>query len=220
MHGEIRGAWVGTGRARVYCPYNRDMSRTVVAQALALTTTPAAEIETDLLIVPLFEGDTPAGDLKGIDDGTGGAVGRAIAAAELQGRPYEIFVTPFGEGWRTGRLLAIGVGKRVEFTTERLRRAATAGALWARQRRVARVAWLHRGDLDAAASVQAAAEGLVLAAFGTDRYKSGERQGAAAEQLLVAVDGHSDDSRRLEAAVERGRILGDCSNIARDLCNE
>jgi leucyl aminopeptidase len=65
--------------------------------------------------------------------------------------------------------------------------------------------------------VQAITEGLVLANFSGDKYKSGERNGPPVEEAVVAAPG-GDAS--LEAAVERGRILAESCNIARDLCNE
>ena len=84
---------------------------------------------------------------------------RALDIAELQGRLYEMLVTPVTNGWRAGRIAFIGAGKRTEFSTERLRRVAAAAALGARQRRVQRMAWLNRGDLPLVAAVQAAPKG-------------------------------------------------------------
>ena len=65
--------------------------------------------------------------------------------------------------------------------------------------------------------MQAITEGLMLAAFSGDRYKSQDRGGPAPEQMLVVASG---GAAALERAVERGRILGESSNMARDLCNE
>jgi len=101
-----------------------------------------------------------------------------------------------------------------------LRRVATAAALHARQRRVQRFAWLNRGDIPLPEAVQAAAEGLALAAFSSDRYKSGERAAPALEEILILAGGADDDRAALEARVERGRILGECCNFARELSNE
>jgi leucyl aminopeptidase len=196
------------------------MSRTVLAQPLTLSTSPLAGLDTDLVLVPVFEGEGPTGDLERIDEAAGGALGRAMATREFQGKPYEVFLTGV-RGWRADRVAAVGAGTRAGFSTERLRRIATAAALAARQRRVARIAWVLRGDLEAAAAIQASAEGLVLAAFSGDSYKSGERSGPPAEQIAVLVEGAPErDVPRFERALARGRILGDCSNLSRELCNE
>ena len=186
--------------------------------SVALRPARASDVETDVLFVPVFEGESLAAVAPGLDEATGGAVRRAGESGEFQGRPYELFLTPLDETWRADRVALVGAGKASEFDTERLRKVATAAALAARQRRVRRMAFLSRGAGEPVAAMQAMAEGLVLASFSGDRYKSGERSGPPVEEaLIVGGTGHEP---ALDAAVERGRILGDCSNIARDLCNE
>ena len=182
----------------------------------SLVTTPLAEIATDLLLVPVFDGDS-LDDIPGLDDGTGGHISKAMASGEFQGRPFEVYLTPL-TGWKTGRVGLIGAGKRPEFTTERLRRVATAAALSARQRRVTRVAFLIRGDITAAAAVQAAVEGLGLSAFSIDRYKSGERCGPPVNEVIIAVPGGRN--AELASAFERGQVMAESCNVARELCNE
>jgi leucyl aminopeptidase len=183
--------------------------------ALSLATGAVSEIDTDLLIFPLFE-DDPLDDIPELTEADGGHIRRAQESRELRGRPYEYFVTPVS-GWKAPRVALVGAGKRSELTTERLRRVATAAALGARVRRVNRIAWVMRGDLEPRAAVQAAAEGLGLAAFSIDRYKSVEKAGPPAETTLVVT---RDGGDQLTAAVERGRILADCCNVTRELANE
>ena len=81
------------------------------------------------------------------------------------------------------------------------------------------MAWLNRGDVPLVAAVQAATEGIALSAFSADRYKSGERGAPPLDQALI-IAGPVEEPSELEAAIERGRILGESSNIARELCNE
>ncbi len=199
------------------------MSRPVSSpSAVHLTTEPLPRISTDLLVVPLFEGEG-AEAVRGLDEATNGELKRAIASGEVSGRLYDVFLTPAGSSnWEARRVAIIGGGPAGEFDTERLRRIATTGALAARQRRIKRAALFVRGGLDAGAAAQAAAEGLILAAFSSDQYKTGERLGPPPEEILVAVDaGHGSIVRStLEDAVERGRILGESCNLAKELCNE
>jgi len=194
------------------------MPLTASLPAIALSAASPADIDTDLLAVPLFDGDE-AGDLRALDGATGGVLMRAQESRELQGRLYEILITPVTSGWRAARIAFIGAGKRKEFTTERLRRVAAAAALTARQRRAQRMAWLNRGDVPLLAAVQAATEGIALSAFSADRYKSGERGAPPLDQALIMA-GPVEEPSELEAAIERGRILGESSNIARELSNE
>ena len=184
---------------------------------MVLRSSRPSEVETDVLFVPVFEGEALVSAVPGLDEAADGALKRADDSHEFQGRAYELFLTPLGNEWRAARVALIGAGKAADFDTERLRKVATAAALAARQRRVRRIAFLPRGGSDAAA-VQAIAEGLLLASFSGDRYKSSDRSSPPLEEAVI-VAGESSD-RGLQAAVERGRILGESCNIARDLCNE
>ncbi len=199
------------------------MIRSALGQAVSLVTSAPADVETDLVILPFVEGEQILQAIPGLSEATAGAIDRGLASREIQGKPYELFLTPILKGWRATRVALIGAGPALDVNLERLRRLATAGALAARQRHVARIAFVHRtplGSHDAADAVQVITEGLMLAGFSGDRYKSQDRGGPAAEQMLVVVPPGSAAGASLESAVERGRILGDSSNMARDLSNE
>jgi leucyl aminopeptidase len=187
--------------------------------SIRFVTSGPASLDTDLLVVPAFDGEVLTDSMPALNDATGGEVGRALASGEIRGRLYECFVTP-AQGWKAGRVAVTGAGKAADFDTERLRKVAAAAALVARGRRLARVAFLLRGQLPAAEAVQAVAEGLILAGFSVDQYKSGERFGPAAAELVIVAPGHEPAARELERAVERGRILGEASNLARSFANE
>jgi leucyl aminopeptidase len=195
------------------------MSSSVAPTVVGLVTSRSADVDTDVLFVPVFEGEDPAGLLDGLGESTAQAVTRAILSKEFQAKPYELFLVPVVTGWRAARVGLIGCGRVDDASMERLRRVASAAALAARLRRLSRVAFLNRGLENAVDSAQAIAEGLVLASYSGDRYKSGERSGPPADQTVV-VDRRAADAASLERAVERGRILGESCNIARDLCNE
>jgi leucyl aminopeptidase len=195
------------------------MGDVVTAASVRYVAADPSQVEADLLILPLFEGEDLAAEVPGLAEATGGATGRAVGNGEIQGRPYELFLTPVISGWRAHRVALVGVGKLDSLTTERLRRAVTSATLDARQRRAGSVAVVVRGSLDPAAAVQAIAEGLTLAAYSGDRYKSGERAAAPPERMLV-VGSSPEAADALERAAERGRVLGESCNIARELCNE
>jgi leucyl aminopeptidase len=200
------------------------MIRSAPGRPVSLSTSPAAQVETELLFIPVLEGESIPASLSGLSDATAGAVENALAAREFQGKACELFVTPVITGWRARRVALVGAGRASDFTIERLRRIATAAALGAKQRRVGRIAFVHRPELqattDAAQAVQAIAEGLLLAAFNSDRYKSQDRSGPAPGEMIVVAAATATQAKSLEKAVERGVILGESSNLARELCNE
>jgi len=198
------------------------MSLSMASTDVRLLTEPPAQVSTDLLVVPVFDGEPVVEGLSWIESGTNGEAGRAIASGEMRGRLYEFFVTPgSGGAFKPVRVALAGAGKAADFDSERLRKVATASALLARGRKIPRVAFMLRGPIGGADGVQAVTEGLVLAGFSVDQYKTGERFGPAATELSVIAPPHDAGARSaLEKAVERGQILGESSNLARAFANE
>jgi leucyl aminopeptidase len=195
------------------------MSSSVAGPVVSLITSRSGDVDTDVLFLPVFEEEEPASLLEGLDHTGVQAVSRAVLGKEFQAKSYELFILPVAGGWKAARVALIGCGRAEEASMERLRRVASAAALAARQRRLPRVAFVNRGLDSAVDSAQAIAEGLVLASYSGDRYKSGERGGPPADRTVV-VDRRTGDASALERAVERGRVLAESCNIARDLCNE
>src|SRR5205814_8528876 len=101
---------------------------------------------------------------------------------------------------------------RAAATSHQLRTTAVAGRQAARQKRVERVALLVRGQGDPAELAKAVAEGLTLSEFNAGSYKTGDPP-LPVPSWTVVVEKTADS--RIAAAVNRGRILGDCSNLSR-----
>ena len=101
---------------------------------------PFDTIDTDLLVLPVFEMESVPGEHP-LVAATGGEVARALASGEFKGKPFELFFSPIVESrWKARRVLVGGLGRRADYSVDRLRRLATAAALAARQRRHERVA--------------------------------------------------------------------------------
>jgi leucyl aminopeptidase len=195
------------------------------------TAAPLSAVDVDLLVVPWFQNESPSA-VPGLDRALGGEVSRALSTKEFAARPFDLFTASVSDGaWKARRVTLVGAGRLGDFTTGMARRIATAGALAARQRRAARLGLLLRpglpdasGDYDLAGFVQATAEGLTLAEFSAGAYKTGDPSQGPSPQctiVLPAVDDTSPESQpRIEAALARGRLLGECSNLARELANE
>jgi leucyl aminopeptidase len=194
---------------------------------LSLEVTPLGGLQVDLLVVPGFEGDDFA-DVPGLDAATGGEVGRAVRDREFTGKPFETFLAPVTHHWQARRVALVGAGVRAAWHAETARRVAAAGVQAARQARASTVAVLHRAGADGADParttgrlLQAAAEGAVLAQHETGLHKtSATEPGVVGDVRLVAPALSTADRTGAAAAVERGRVLGECTNLARRLGNE
>ena len=181
------------------------------------TAEPTRAVRADLLIIPAFEDDDFV-DEPLLNDAAGGAIARARTTGEFRGRAYELFVAGLS-GWKAPRVMLVGAGPRRSVTADVLRRVAATAGLAARQRRIAQLALAHREGpgVDADAAAQAITEGLVLANFEAASYKTTDDPRAWIEAVTLRV---ASETRSLSAAIARGLVLGECSNIARELANE
>jgi leucyl aminopeptidase len=184
--------------------------------ALTITHRSLAELDADLLVIPVFE-DDPLDDEPALDEWSAGEIGRARARRELTGKPFELFITVVGLKGRTARVALVGAGRRQEFTPDRLRRIAAAGGLAARQRRIPAIAVVHRANtsVSSEAASQVMAEGALLANFEGGSYKTGDPCA-----FLESVELRLPDGVGTDQALDRGRVLGECTNIAREMANE
>jgi len=175
-------------------------------------------VDADVVVVPWFEDDN-ASALGGLDAATGGELQRALGTKELSGRLYELFIAPVRDAsWKARRIAFIGAGRAGGFTGDLARKVAAAGGLAMKQRRVARAALVVRtgaGNVAEAEISQAIAEGLTLSEFNVASYKTSDVPPGQAPSWIV-IGGKADCA----TAVSRGRLLGECSNLAREMANE
>jgi leucyl aminopeptidase len=184
--------------------------------AITLTSQPAPDLHADLLIIPAFTDDS-FDDEAALDGASGGEVTLARSRGDLTGKLYDVFAATMTAPFKTPRVLLVGAGSRGDFTADHLRRIAITGALAARQRRLARIAVVHRVGTPVTPedAAQVIAEGVCLANFDGGAYRTGPAP-SWIEAAQVRVPG---DETSVRDALERGHILGDLSNQARTLAN-
>jgi leucyl aminopeptidase len=174
-------------------------------------------VDTDLIICPAFEGQSES--LSGWSSATNSETDRALASKEFSGKLFETFLTPIVAGdFRARRLAAIGLGREADFTIDRARRVATAIGVKARDKKIARIAFLAEGALDVPEMIQALAEGLTLAEFEPGHYKTAGYDPFRLDALGIITGERSREAA--SAAVRRGRIIGHHCNMARAMDNE
>jgi leucyl aminopeptidase len=197
------------------------MNPTTQPTGLTCVTMPFAAVDVEVLVVPWFENEGPA-TTPGLDAAVSGEVSRALSQKEFTAAAYEVFLTGFTDGsWKARRLLLIGGGQRATFGSDRGRKLAAAAGLWAKQRHLQRVGFVvpDKVPVDPAELAQSVSEGLTLAEFDPGQYKTANHEPSPAPAwTIVAAEGIplSDVS----TAAARGRVLGECSNLARSLANE
>jgi leucyl aminopeptidase len=187
---------------------------------LTVDTRAIAKIETDALVTYAFDQEKPTeGILAQLDVAAGGALTKLAASGELTGKMLETTLLYYPAGLAAQRLLVLGAGKKAKFGTAELRRLAGAAVRALKSRQVKTVAFLAREDDRSAAAAQAIVEGMILANFDSDKYKTDKKPG---NEITAAALAGWEESARADAdlGLSRGRIIGESQNFARELGNE
>ena len=176
------------------------------------------------IVVNLFEGITaPGGATGAVDAALGGMISELIQAGDIRGKDGELtMIHTFGK-LAAPRVLVAGLGKAGDFTVDKVRDLSASIARYMRGRRVADYATITHGagiaGLDAEACAEAVADGTLLGLYRFDRHKK-PNDDAFEVQTLTIVEHNAGKVARLQAAAERGVILGESVEFARDLANE
>lgn len=166
---------------------------------------PFENIETGALIVPVFEGQS--------DDRLRALAGDLLDSGEVAGKSLEMTLLHRPAGLAAKRLLLAGAGKPERFTAAEVRKLCGAALRLLKGKSVRDMAvWVDPATED---TVAAAVEGAILGDYEPDRLKTGEEDRKTVDRFTVAV-AEGD----LRAAFERGRIVAESQNFARDLVNE
>jgi leucyl aminopeptidase len=168
---------------------------------------PFSSVEADALALILFEDESAPSQLQPFAPW----LEELKSSGEFTGKPGEMAVQYRPQGLAAKRLVACGGGKRDKFDASGLRRAVGSAVRTLKQKGVKNLAWwLGVGE------VEAAVEGALLADFEPDRYKP-STDAKHLETFTVAM---AEISAGAEQGLERGRILADAQNFARELVNE
>jgi leucyl aminopeptidase len=181
--------------------------------SLRVVTARPGDVAADLLVVPCHDPGAEALAVR-----LPAAARQELAAAASRGEPVtdagRVLAAGVGDpAWQSARLAVVGTGPG-PVTAEAVRRAVTAAAHWARERRLRTIAIdLAALPLASEAASAAAAEAVVLANFNHGHLKNAEPLPGIREASLLLGDGQ-------QAQLERGLVIGEAINAARFLTNE
>jgi leucyl aminopeptidase len=181
-----------------------------------------AEQRADVLIVGLFEGENQlAGAGAEVDEALGGVISELIRQGDVKGKRDELMlVHTFGK-LPAPRVLLSGLGKREEYSLEALRSLAAVRVRYLRKLGVEHAATAAPGGsipFSAEQAGQAIAEGALLGLYRFDVHKSVRDAANWQGSLTILTEHESQEGTR--RGIERGRILAQAANFARDLANE
>ncbi|HEY9403756.1 MAG TPA: leucyl aminopeptidase [Pyrinomonadaceae bacterium] len=190
---------------------------------IQVSTGRVGDADVQALAVAVFKDEQAhEGFLQELDAATGGLIKSVIESEELKGKEGETVYVHLGDGrgeLKAKRLLLVGVGERESYGAAQASQMAGTAARALRARGVKSVGLITRGaEAEAERSASAAVEGVLMALFEMDKYRTSEKEERIIERLVIIAQGASEDALGRGAA--RGRIIGESVNFTRDLANE
>ncbi len=175
--------------------------------------------KTDAIVVGIYAEEAKLRNVAArVDRALGGQLGDVLRAERFGAKRAQVTHVHTAGRIPAGRVIVVGLGKRVELTLETVRRAAASGLRRARDLGARSVAIDVLGDrLPTRSRAHAVTEGAVLGAYTFERYKR-EKADKRVETLTVV---EPDGRRRRETAdgTRTGEVFGDATCFARDLVN-
>ena len=153
-------------------------------------------------------------EVQAWDTLTGGLAAEMVSRGEFKGKRHSTAVIHRPAEMRAGRLLLSGCGPRSQATTARLRDCACSAWRRLRAEGVKALAVALPDGVGSADAVRAATEGIILADYEPDVYKTSERKQSSLEMVTIrASSAHQD-------VLERAVSTAQGQNRARELANE
>ena len=181
---------------------------------------PLAQIEINTLVAYGFENAPGAtGTVELLHDELRSVIAELNADREVTGKNYECTLIHRPKGLAAQKLLIIGAGKKNKFDEHHLRRLAGAAVRYLRARGIHEFAWIVDRVALEGYGIQAITEGLILADYDADRYRTEQGDDKTIERVLLATNG-AVPGASAESALSAGRIIAEAQNFARDLVNE
>ncbi len=182
------------------------------------------KVKAGAIIVNCFEGRKRlAGDIAAADQALDGVISRLIRQGDIKGKPNEITLIHSLGKLPTPRVVVSGLGKPKELSTNKVRGAIAETCRWLRNRGIDDIATVAQGaginGITLENSAQAVTEGAILGLYSFRRYLT-KKENDHTEIKRLTIAGSRKEKPLLEKGCERGKVLAEAANLARDMVNE
>jgi len=187
------------------------------------------QLETDAVVVNLFEGVTsPDGATGAVDKALGGLISELIGSGEIRGLQSEttLIHTPVYAypDFKPARVLVLGLGESDSFDLDGVRRVAAAAARKMRSSGLKNVSTIVHGagigGLDPLDSAQALVEGSILGSYRFLRHKTVNENVRDDLDSLTLVESDASKLNQITTGMTIAQAVAEAENLARDLVNE
>ncbi|MFC1987227.1 leucyl aminopeptidase [Chloroflexota bacterium] len=183
-----------------------------------------ARIEAGAIVVNFFEGmEHTEGDTAIVDEALGGAISQLISQGEIKGKLGEITIIHSLGKLPAARVIVAGLGKQQGLSQDKVRGVVAETCRLLRQKNVDSIATIAPGagigGITVEGAAQAITEGVLLGLYTFRRHKTKKAKHGEIKQLTI-VDADETKLAALEQGCNKGRILAEATNLARDMVNE
>ncbi|MBP2654957.1 MAG: pepA [Firmicutes bacterium] len=190
---------------------------------IKVTNQSISEILVDALIISVFEDESVlTEENKSIDIAVGGLISDLLGRDKDVGKFCAVNVIYASIANSAKKVFLLGMGKRSELNTDRLRKVAGTAIRTAARQKVKTVATLLLIDdypgIDYLAVSQAWAEGALLGTYRFQYYKSAKQDEVNLEMLYI-IEPANENLAAIEFGAAAGRTIAEAVNLARDLVN-
>ncbi|MEE8161376.1 MAG: leucyl aminopeptidase [Acidobacteriota bacterium] len=176
--------------------------------------------ECDALIIPMFEDEEMTESFPAaLNERLSGLLEELKNTEEWKAKPGEMTVLYRPNQLKAARLILLGAGKIDSYDSHSIRTLIMQAVRKVKGYNLKRVAVFRRSQVQPTLAAQAAVEGVVLATYDGDDYKTEGRSKNFIEEILFLTD-QQLETDEVEKALKRGQILAEATNLARRLANE
>ncbi len=181
-----------------------------------------AQIEAGAIILSFFEGmEHLDGDTARVDSILGGAISQLLSQGEIKGKLDEVTVIHSLGRLPAARVVIAGFGRKAELSLDRVRRAVAEACRDLRRRRVETIATIAHGAEVAGIekAAQAVTEGALLGLYSFRKHMTKEAEPGEIKKFTI-VEADKAKLSIVEQGCDKGRVLAEATNLARDMVNE
>jgi len=179
------------------------------------------EAAAEAAVVIHFEGDpAPCGAAARLDKGCGGFIAELIGEGDFTGRLNQVSVIYSRGSLPAKRLVVVGLGKRADFSSERLRGAFSTAAKQIRSLNVKEFSTsLDFGSVDLALdrAAEAVVEGVLLGLYQYTPFRTVDRESIREISEFTLFGGAESSVKTIRNAVKTAEIIAGAVLFARDI---
>ena len=175
---------------------------------------------TEAAVVTLFEGETGlTGSAALLDEKSGGLIEEILHRGDFMGRTNQIAVI-YTQGIPVKRIVVVGLGKRIDFSSDRLREAFARAAQQIRSLNICEFSAsldILKMDFPPERIAEAAVEGVILGLYRFLQFKTVDREQDREVVGFTILEEEEGTCRIIRSAAKTAEIIASATTFARDI---